>query len=94
VVLSLHDGDALGLDQVKLAFDGVVTKHLVRALSDLSLPVKHEAPSENVNFILVWNGSVPTSPDDSIGRLVVDLVPLMVIPSKSELGDLVVTIVI
>lgn len=72
--------DTLSLENVHSVLFDVVHDDLISALSDLSLPVIHEAPSESVYLVVPLDTGVALPPKDFIIALILLVAPLEVVP--------------
>jgi hypothetical protein len=53
VILSWEDIQALSFQDGVFLFDSVINSHLVGALSNLTLAIKHETPTKGINFVII-----------------------------------------
>jgi len=88
VVLSSSDADTFGFTDLDAALVEVVFEDLVGTFSYLSLSIKLETATENVQFIVIANSCVALPSRDLFLRIKVNLLPDDLIAHHASTDDL------
>lgn len=94
MIFSLLNGDTFGFQHIESLFYCVVYQNLGGTFSELSLSVKHEAASKNIDLIHMGTRTVSASTGYFVVGLILDICPLVIVIMKLELSNFFIGVVV